>query len=478
MKIKYWAVILFAAMAFSACDDNTESIGTFITEGSDRLNVSADTFDISANSLIADSVLSRSHTAYLGCMKDPDTGASVTADFMTQFGILEGYKFPDESNIVSKIGDEVVADSCEIQFYCDEVVGDSLAAMKLTVYEMNSPLNEGVNYYSNYDPFEDGKIRTDGIKINKMYAMAGQKRVGSSSRRSATLKLNQPYTDKNGVTYNNFGTYILRTYYQHPEYFKNSYSFINNVVPGFYIKHTGGIGSMAYIGSTLLNISIRHKVNDSIYNGTLSFAGTEEVLQTTRVSNDGDIIRQLAADNSCTYIKTPAGIFTQLTLPVDDIYRNHETESINSAKVVLPRINNDYQNTNSWSVPKTLLMIPADSIYSFFEKGKIADYKYSFLADYTKTNSTYSDANTYTFNNIGTLISFMKTQKDEGVGQDSDWLLKHPNWNKVVIIPVTATYNVYNNTSRLYKIVHDMSLSTTKLMNDNLKVYVIYSKFQ
>ena len=51
------------------------------------------------------------------------------------------------------------------------------------------------------------------------------------------IKLDKAYTDKNGVTYNNYGTYIMRKYCENPGFFlQNSYNFIHNVVPGFYFK--------------------------------------------------------------------------------------------------------------------------------------------------------------------------------------------------------------------------------------------------
>ena len=36
-----------------------------------------------------------------------------------------------------------------------------------------------------------------------------------------------------------------------------------------------------------------------IYSGTSSFVGTEEVLQTTTITNDNNTISKLAADNTC-----------------------------------------------------------------------------------------------------------------------------------------------------------------------------------
>lgn len=479
MKTKFLASMLFAVFVIAACDDNTESIGTFITDGADHLEVTADSFNVTMNSIAADSVLSRSNVGYLGKVKDPETGAYITGDFTTQFSVIEDVTFPN-INILDQITAETVADSCEMRLFYQNYFGDSLATMKLTAYELQSPMKEDVNYYSNYNPQIEGLIRAGGIETSQVYSIKNMKvsedeRADKDFIEYISIKLNDPYTDKDGNTYNNFGTYILRTYHQHPEYFKNSYNFVHNVIPGFYIKNTGGLGSMAYINSSQLRINFKYDYNDSTYNGAFYFGGTEEVLQKTTISNDKETITKLVNDNSCTYIKTPAGIFTQVTLPIDDVVLGHENDTINRAKVVLRRINNTEQGEYTLNLPQTLLMIPSDSIYSFFENGNIANYKQSFLATYSGSNSSTAEANTYTFNNIASLVSFMADNKRNGMKNDPNWLSQHPNWNKVVLIPVTATYNSSNE---LYKVTHDMSLTSTKLNNTNVKLYVIYSRFE
>ena len=479
MKTKFLASMLFAVFVIAACDDNTESIGTFITDGADHLEVTADSFNVTMNSIAADSVLSRSNVGYLGKVKDPETGAYITGDFTTQFSVIEDVTFPN-INILDQITAETVADSCEMRLFYQNYFGDSLATMKLTAYELQSPMKEDVNYYSNYNPQIEGLIRAGGIETSQVYSIKNMKvsedeRADKDFIEYISIKLNDPYTAKDGNTYNNFGTYILRTYHQHPEYFKNSYNFVHNVIPGFYIKNTGGLGSMAYINSSQLRINFKYDYNDSTYNGAFYFGGTEEVLQKTTISNDKETITKLVNDNSCTYIKTPAGVFTQVTLPIDEVVSGHENDTINRAKVVLRRINNTEQSEYTLDLPQTLLMIPSDSIYSFFENGNIANYKQSFLATYSGSNSSTSEANTYTFNNIASLVSFMADNKRNGMKNDPNWLSQHPNWNKVVLIPVTATYNSSNE---LYKVTHDMSLTSTKLNNTNVKLYVIYSRFE
>ncbi len=477
--IIYTVIAIMSCITIASCDDTTDSIGNSLTDNMDMLKVTTDTFNVATRSIVADSVLSRSTTGYLGKIRDIETGNYITGDFMAQFSTLENYKLPEKDSIVSLQDGEVIADSCSIRLFYTDYYGDSLATMNITAYEMNEPMKEGVKYYSNFDPIAEGLIRNDGMKVNKTYTLtdlsiSDEDRADESSYTpNIKINLNKPYTDKNGVTYNNYGTYIMRMYYEDPDRFKNSYNFIHEVCPGFYFKTNDGIGSMAYITVSQLNIYFRY-LNDSTYVGTTSFSATEEVLQTTNISNDKQNIADLANDNTCTYLKTPAGIFTEITLPVDEITENHSNDTINTAKISLTRINNNTHDEYSLSAPSTLLMIPKDSLYTFFENGDNVDYKKSFIATYS------SSTNQYTFNNISGMITYMADIKKKGLAENSSWLNEHPDWNKVVVIPVSVTTN---SSSQIVKIVHDMSLTSTKLVGGSenpyepIKINVIYSKF-
>ncbi len=477
--IIYTVIAIMSCITIASCDDTTDSIGNSLTDNMDMLKVTTDTFNVATRSIVADSVLSRSTTGYLGKIRDIETGNYITGDFMAQFSTLENYKLPEKDSIVSLQDGEVIADSCSIRLFYTDYYGDSLAKMNITAYEMNEPMKEGVKYYSNFDPIAEGLIRNDGMKVNKTYTLtdlsiSDEDRADESSYTpNIKINLNKPYTDKNGVTYNNYGTYIMRMYYEDPDRFKNSYNFIHEVCPGFYFKTNDGIGSMAYITVSQLNIYFRY-LNDSTYVGTTSFSATEEVLQTTNISNDKQNIADLANDNTCTYLKTPAGIFTEITLPVDEITENHSNDTINTAKISLTRINNNTHDEYSLSAPSTLLMIPKDSLYTFFENGDNVDYKKSFIATYS------SSTNQYTFNNISGMITYMADIKKKGLAENSNWLNEHPDWNRVVVIPVSVTTN---SSSQIVKIVHDMSLTSTKLVGGSenpyepIKINVIYSKF-
>ncbi|MBQ6652649.1 MAG: DUF4270 domain-containing protein [Prevotella sp.] len=463
---------MLAAFTLGSCDDTTDSIGVSLTDDMDHLQIATDTFDVSTRSIVAGSVLSRTTTGYLGKIRDPETGAYITADFMAQFSTLEDYTFPEADHIISKIDGDIVADSCEIRLFYTDFYGDSLTTMKLTAYEMDKPMNENTNYRSDFDPKGEGLIRDGGIATTKAYTLTDLS-VSETTRNSTSytpnirILLNEPYTDRQGVTYNNYGTYLMRKYYADPTNYKNSYNFISRVVPGFYFESKSGLGAMAYVHISQLNVYFRYLSADTIANGIASFPATEEVLQTSRIVNDEATIAALAADPTCTYLKTPAGIFTEMTLPVEDIIRGHDNDTINTARVELQRINSSYVSDYIFDIPQTLLMIPLDEMQTFFDNKQIANYKTSFLA------TLNSKTNSYIFGNIGGLIRHLAAKKAAGEATE--------NWNKVVIIPVTITRN---SDEELTTVLHDMSLSSTRLVggsenpNQPVRISVIYSKFK
>lgn len=523
MKPNKIASLFLASLAFASCTETTDTIGSSLSELVDGVNVQSASFDVESKSILADSVLSRNSIGYLGKVRDPETGAYVTGDFMAQFFCLEDYEFP-EHDAMTTYDDNgnaqkgiIKADSCEIRLFYSDFYGDSTSTMKLTAYEMDKPMNENREYYSNFDPADEGYIRQGGICKDKVYALTDfmvpeSTRDTSTYEPYITIKLNDPYTDKSGRTYSNYGTYILQKYYDDPSNFKNAYTFRNNVVPGFYFKHKSGLGNMAYIDASQLTLYYKYtaqvaytdSVNgqavtlhkDSVFNGVTVFWGTDEVLQATNITNDKGTLSQLVADNSCTYLKTPAGIFTELTLPVESITASRENFNIASAKISLQRINNSTQSNYAFDIPQYVLMVPKDSLYSFFENNQLYDNRTSYLATWTYGSSSDAHGNAYTFSNISGMINAMaaipQSQRSE-------------NWNKVVVVPVSVTTSSSSSSSSSYssyyyyyygygsssssqsttvqKVTHNMGLESTKLVKGTssgspIKIDVIYSRFK
>ena len=486
MKIlRLLTVLVIAALTFAACDDTTEGIGGSITNKIDNINISNSAFNVTTKSIVADSVLSRNNTGLIGKMKDPETGNYVKGDYMTQLSVLPTFSVDTLDYIKQANNGKLEADSCYLLISYNASYGDTIAPMKVTAYEMTKPMAEDKEYYSNYDAFQNGWVSEDSQHWSSNYNLSN-----TSDVKNFKIYLNKEYK-KDGKTYKNYGSYILQTYEKHPEYFKTNFKFLHNVCPGFYIKNVGGTGNMAKIWNTeLIFYWTRHKTinkdSTAVGIGYNRFDGTEEVLQLNKIENDKKSMEKLASQEKWTYLKSPAGIFTEVTLPIDDIMKGHEKDTLNTATISFPRLNNENEdNPYNFATPSTILMVQKDSLKSFFEKSKLADSRTSYTASYSSTG-TYKNA--YTFQNIANLVSAM--YKNKGKGE---------NWNKVVLVPVNVITTTQGYTTVISKINHDMSLASTRLIvgtddpdkdytkdaktgkkvaSGPIRIKVIYSKFK
>lgn len=484
------AGIALTTVAISSCDEDTNLVGNTLTSSVDQFTIVTDTFNITTRSVLADSVLSRGTYTYLGKVKDPETGSYITCDYMTQFTLLEkeSTKLFPERELMLNLDDGGMpqADSCVIRVMVDKFQGDSLAAMKMTVYELKQAITEKRTYYSNFDPEEKGMLRTNdgGVEKSLVYTLSDLTKSDSLRAvlsqngyyRYIDVLLDNVYTDNNGKHYNNYGTYIMQKYYNSPELFRNANTFIRNVCPGFYVKSSDGHGCLMQVGYTQLIVHFKYKKDDKTYKTFREFNSSEEVLRTSHIMNDKENIQKLVNVDTCTYLKTPAGIYTEVTLPVEEIKmrkdangQTHENDTITSAKVVFSRMRDRSELSETLlEQPTNLLLVERDSLYTFFENNQLPDNVKSFLATYS------SSQNTYSFNNIASLINRMWKRRNSG----------NENWNKAILIPVqvTTTAATSTSTSSTSNVSNDMNVTSTRLVGgDNnrhapIRMSVIYNK--
>ena len=482
MRQRFIPLYLFIyILLLGSCTETTDTIGTSLTDIERTFSETAATYPITSRSVKSFNVFSRGRNGYLGKAKDLETDCYLTCNYMTQMRTIGMHQFPDvmsvnidpaKYNPAIERWKQVEADSCWLELYVLSSVGDSLSPMKVSVREMSEPYEEGVTYYVDFDPEALNMIRTGKGTVNSYMTYTTSNHIFSDAERAKanftnyiSIGLNDSIYDKNDPTvkYNNYGTYLMRKFYDPAthENFLNQYKFTHNICPGFYIKHAGGIGNIATIYAARLVVAYVGVVQEQpLYSG---FGGTEEVIQKSSLSQSDTELQKLLDNNTCTYIKSPAGIWTELELPVEDIMNGHENDTLNTARVFIPRINNEYINEYAFNVPKNILMIPTDSISDFFDNQKVANFRNTYIATYgSKTNG-------YTFNNISILISNLYRKKQAGNVS--------PNWNKVTLIPVETTYSTVSTsaTQVLTKVTHDMSMSSTRLMKDGLQISVIYS---
>ena len=462
-----------AAVMLTACDDETGRFG--IPSDDDLIATSSQDFTFTSRTLEVDSVVANSAKCYLGEVYDPETEMHVRAEFVAQLHSFENYTLPADSLLVKTDG-QLQADSVDLNLYYSTYYGSGDNPMKIAVYELDreNVLREDTTYYSDIDldhylPDNAQPLVTQ-VFTPEDYTLSDAVRTASSHYKNVHLRLP-----------NHFGTRILRLVNEHPEYFATPWQFNHYVCAGFCFKLLSGLGTMLSLDVSALNIYFRYRdaVKDSTYVGISRFSATAEVIQSTRIINErfSDYsLEQLPY----TFVTSPAGLVTELALPVDQIFDGHPNDTISRARVVLKRYNGDQQSKFDLPSPTTLLMVKKPEIYSFFEKHKVSDNETSY------TSTFESSYNTYTFTNIALLLSNLYHEKLSGMQSEGltseQWNERHPDWNRVVLIPVvlTTTTNQTTGLTTPTAITNEFSLTSARLYGgtEPLQMQVIYSRYK
>lgn len=493
MTLKSIWTLALAAVLLAACDDNTGSLGMDMLPDEDRIDLSAPAYPVELESVVAGPVAAKTSACYLGSFTDPETGLNTTIDFLAQLRCLDNFEFPKtlkEENITS----------AEVRMFYSSFKGDSLNPSKVKVYPLTKVLDNNGAYTSDINP-ADYYDTTAQPYVTKTYT-ARDGTVDEDYRNntdsfSPHIKVVLPERayGADGVT-GNYGKYIFKLYKSHPEYFKDSYSFINNVCKGFYFQFVSGQGTMLNIDHVRLTVNFKYAPDetkpDSLVTGAATFAGTDEVIQTSHITHDAAAVKSFVdnanAQGNATYLSSPAGIFTAVTLPVDSL---SETDSLNTARLSLTYYRNTSGSRDALGPSQYVLLVRKGKETDFFKNNQVNDNVTSYLASTSSSENTYSNA--YVFPNIRSLMLTLrdearpeveKMMKEENLDRKAAYArykAAHPDWDKVLIIPVTAvtttsSSSTGSSSSSVVALYHNFSLSTAKLVKNGVKMQIIYSK--
>ena len=476
---------LFSLLTISSCDDLTTSVGSTILPPEDLITVYTDTFLMEASTVKLDSVFSKTSDFLLGEMYDPVYG-NIKADVLCQFYCEENFEFthkPFEGKIDSL--------ELEIRYWYNSsggllVYGDSMAPMQVSVFPVVKPLKR--NYYTNDNPENYCDMKNPlGVKTYTVHDMS----VPDSVRFAIG-------TDWNGNTYRTFipklivklPTELGQKF--HDEIVNNPSTFasqnvFNEFFPGIYVTNTFGSGCLLKITADDMAMKIYYKrtVKDSNDNDSLAvywdiFKSSKEVNQINRFKNS-NIDQLLEKNPTHTYIKSPAGVCTKLIIPTTEITKKLDVNDryVNGFNLDLKYLPED-EWAFAFSPPSHLLLIPEDSVKTFFETGMIDNNVSSFISymydvsTTTKYTSSYNSSlgfnknnRTYSFGNISSLLKLhMKNNPDKNLN--------------LLVLPVKRTYTGSGNYIYSSTVTNNFDLAGIKIRteDDYMKVVVLSSKFE
>lgn len=548
MKAKY-ALIALLAITFWGCDDNTAGLGLGMFPGSDQnINGQLKSFPVITESVAAGRIYAKTNIGYVGKFTDPTFGA-YQAGFLSTLNCPDGLTFPgvydytnntafdkngkitnvmvgdpkdkDITLIYDESGNKVIGNVSYIRLsmWYSSYFGDSLTASRLSVYELKKKLEDADKknyYYTDIDPAEF----YDSQKLlgTKAYT-AVDLSVSDSVRNLSSYVPGVHITLEDNVA-KRVGQDILRAARNTTKFNQEAFS---KVFKGIYVKSDYGDGTILYIDQIQMNVVSKYYVVDSIkgtplktYDGKKdstnyyprAFASTREVIQANQLQNNSDVIQGLIDNQKdCTYLKTPAGIFTQATLPIKQISEELEGDTLNAVKLTFSNYNQKSDAKFGMSIPSNIMLIRKKDKDAFFAKNQLSDGVSSFLTTHSKST------NQYVFSNITKLINACindrmaaeqaikekgsvevkiyntNTEKDEVKTVDDiiEWE-KLTEWDKVVVIPVLVTKDSgsYGQEGNVISIQHDLKPGYVRLKGGKsgedkpeyrLSLDVIYTSF-
>lgn len=430
----------------SGCDDNKSLVGGGLMPGEDIITVYSDTFLISATTVKRDSLFAKSTNGLLGEYYDPQYGR-LKADYLCQFYCEDEFKFQG-----TPVGQTI--DSIYLALTYTES-GNPNTPFQFQVFPVNKPLDKV--YYTNVNAADYADLNTswgsqvftssNGIIIDSTQISATEYQYYKRFFIQLPLELGQRIYNE---TVNN------------PASFKTQQAF-NEFFPGLYVTTGYGSGCLFNVLQTDIFIDYKYVLTgsagqDSTIYTTEHFSTTKEVIQLNRFENS-DTEKLLADNDSYTFIKTPAGIYTRLVIPSREIKPVVKDRIINSMMLSLRYMPND-----DWPYtlgqPSYLLLLPEDSLTNFFKNRYVDNNITTFISvDSPTSNSSqsttgYSAANrTYYFNNISTLLAYHFS-----VAPDDDL--------RLLVIPVTRKTGSSNSTYYTTEIGNYLAPSGLKLRKD------------
>lgn len=529
MKAKY-ALIALLAITFFGCDDNTGNLGFGMFPDSDKnINGQLKTYPVITESVEAGRIYAKTNIGYVGKFTD-ETFGTYQAGFLSTLNCPTGLTFPgvyngtafdsnnkvtntmvgaeresDDDIIIIRDEDKVIGNihTVELYLWYDTYFGDSLTACRLSVYKLDEALETAKNeeyYYTDINPTLFYK--EDDLLGTKAYT-AVDLSVKDSIRNLSTYVPSVHLAFEKNIS-EKVGGEILKAFRNRSGKFDNQ-DFIN-AFKGIYVKSDYGDGTVLYVDQVQMNVVYKNYAVDSISGKPLKtydnkddstyyayriFNSTREVIQANKLDNDSKVDDLIANHNNCTYLKTPAGIFTQATLPISQINEELFGDTLNAVKLTFSNYNQPSSSANfGMSAPSNVMLIRKKDKDRFFAKNLLNDGVSSFLTSHT------TSTNQYTFSNITRLINTCindrkaaeKEIKENGkvnytiynaeTGKDesktahdiAEWE-EDTEWDKVVLIPVLVTYDSSSSnygTSNVIGIQHDLKPGYVKLKGGKL----------
>ncbi len=407
-----------SAFFFSGCEDDN-SVGTAIQPDEDLLQTYHNHINVQTSTIVSDSLLSKADYLLFGRFSDELFG-EISAEYMTQVDArIGGIILPDTTIITStsattgilntllkdidgrygeikslKNTKKLTIDSTiYLMQYNDGFWGDSTALQALQVFELNKGL-ENKKYFTNVNVSD---YCDESILLGETnYQTKNSRAIRIPLSKEFGERISSFFIDNKGDSQNDFNQFFPGVYVKHAF---NEGTILQVEVSGIMVYyhfdadiHTSFEGRDTMVTST--EIEKKYGVNPLVTSFFLS--GNKTVKRANAIKHEdwsNTIEKMQSNDANQTFAYTPAGVYTQVTIPYGEIIdsvkkKANDTSMVkfNSVRLVFHR----KEVSDKYLYSGQLLLIQKDSIENFFYNNKTPDGVTSFTCSLDETKDLYA----------------------------------------------------------------------------------------
>ena len=455
-------VLAFIVFAWSSCKDDVTTTGQSVLQEEDAIVVLADTFNITSIVDSCAAIISQADSFLLGEI-ETDFG-TLSASILTQLACPVGFTYPEGFSVDS-------VDSVCLFMYYASWVGDDDSPMALNAYEMDRKTFRYNSLYPTDLNIDDYCSRSKSILTNHRIVLASEKL--DSIR-------------------NTDGTYIpmirMRVNDDFAREFASIQSFesqeaFNEQFKGLLIESSFGSSTILNISDIALGVFYHFKYNkagkDTIVSDMKAFYANSEVRTVNHhVYRDKKLWVETLREDSDTYnyIIAPAGVYTRLTIPMEQITDSildkvgMKRPYVNKAEVRVAVENmSDEGNRNDWLKPSNyMLLIRDSSMPRFFKNKELPTDTCALLAQLVQDVDSVGDQIYYYSYDLSEFLTNQLRQST------TDSVLN------LLLVPVsvgTSTTSSYG--TAVTSVTQQQTVSATRIRSakNGMKLEIVYSGF-
>ncbi|MCH5225516.1 MAG: DUF4270 family protein [Muribaculaceae bacterium] len=384
------SLLIFLAI-FTGCEEETTQIGSVISRGEVEITMDTIFYNLEGRARAIKTFDSKTGNLMVGSIQRPSYG-NLRCSFVTRLMCAGSLDVPDSLFYANRV------DSCKLILGAqrDEIVGDSLAPQRLTVYKLTSQLPSDINNTFNPSGYFDASTPF----ASRAYTLS---EISSSD----SIFYNNQYIDLSLDLPKEFGEEIFEAYKNRPEIFQWPQTMAKEFLPGLYVEPTFGTGCVAnittvYVGVFYHSLSETTKVEDNDTTVTVSrvnhlavpFTVSPEVLSSNNITYEPSqtIIEKNQEGNGEFVVTTPGGYVGEFNFPAEDLIdrynqKNIHLSTVNDLILYIPA--EAFDADSGIGVAQNLLMIKTSEYEEFFRNNKTPDTLNSFTGVYDKDLGQY-----------------------------------------------------------------------------------------